>query len=330
MNEENSAAKEKPKKKRHSLWWIWFLLILAAFAAGAVLGLKLNTLPIPTEVRDRLYPVLESYIPGSTAVHTPEAVPPAPTPAVTSAPELPATPEPTAEPAPVIAAETPVPEALAIPAPEETPAPVEMETPVPAETQAPAETAEPEHTEDALLEMSSSDRFAAPAEPVRYIGVNAALDAALLEAKVDERDAEITGVVRTKDEDGKAVYEVSFAVGEISYDYIVDAVSGEIDSYQISGLSFSDTATFAASFTGDTMTEAEAAKEPIGEERAKETAYKHASVKPAEVVRVTVDLKEDAEISDSAFYHLEFKTATKSFQYDVDAVSGEILGFEKK
>ena len=63
---------EKPRKKRRSLWWLWFLLILAAFAGGIVCGLKINTLPLPTEVRDRIYPVLESYIPGSTTPRTPD------------------------------------------------------------------------------------------------------------------------------------------------------------------------------------------------------------------------------------------------------------------
>ena len=72
MSEENTQANEQPqKKKKRSLWWLWFLLILLAFAAGAVCGLKLNTMPLPNEVRDRVYPVLESYIPGSTAVRTP-------------------------------------------------------------------------------------------------------------------------------------------------------------------------------------------------------------------------------------------------------------------
>ena len=62
---------------------LWFLLILAAFAGGIVCGLKINTLPLPTEVRDRIYPVLESYIPGSTTPRTPEAAAVAVTPEIT-------------------------------------------------------------------------------------------------------------------------------------------------------------------------------------------------------------------------------------------------------
>ena len=29
---------EQPKKKKHSLWWIWIILILAAYAGGIVTG----------------------------------------------------------------------------------------------------------------------------------------------------------------------------------------------------------------------------------------------------------------------------------------------------
>ena len=75
MNEENTVVSgEKPRKKKRSLWWLWFLLILAAFAGGIMLGLKINTLPLPTEFRARVYPILESYIPGSTTPRTPDDI----------------------------------------------------------------------------------------------------------------------------------------------------------------------------------------------------------------------------------------------------------------
>ena len=353
MSEENSVVTEKPRKKKRSLWWIWFLLILVAFAAGAVVGLKLNTLPLPNEMRDKLYPVLESYIPGSTAVHTPAAETPAPeptlepveTPEQTAEPEPVAAPEPTAEPEPAQTPEpTAEPELLVIP---ETPATfilpetpsttIEPESGAEAEaieeTAAPEETAVPERSMDTeALAVSDAASFASEEQNVKYIGVNAAVEAALSHADIAEKDAEITGVVRTRDEDGKAVYRVSFSVGDINYTYTVDAVTAEIDGFQMSGMTFSDTAAFAASFTGDAVTESEATEAPsdtISEERAMEIAYKHASVKAGEVIRVTVETKTDTENNDAEFYHLVFKTATKSFEYDIDLNSGEILSFVK-
>lgn len=324
MNEEKTVMNgDKPRKKKRSLWWLWFLLILAAFAGGCVAGLKINTLPLPTEIRDRLYPVLESYIPGSTTPRTPNAV------AVT--------PEPTAEPvaAPVPAEETPAPEAAPIPAAEtltpseespipaeETPAPA-AETPAPvAEIQAPApaETAE-------VFRMSDTDVFESAEPAKKYIGVEAALEIALKHAEIEEADAEISGVYRTKEADGEAVYEVSFTSGDISYEYVIDAFDGEIAGWKMSGFTFSDTAAYAADFTGNDLPEAEVAAAPasaavIGEENAKEIAFNHAAVKQAEVLRATVEMSSGP---DGDFYAVEFRTASRQFSYKIDAHTGEIL-----
>ena len=308
MNEENSVMNgEKPRKKRRSLWWLWFLLILAAFAGGIVVGLKINTLPLPTEVRDRLYPVLESYIPGSTTPQTPE---PAAVPAPPAGPEPSREPEQTAAPA-----ETP--------APEETAAPLE-ETVMTVETPAPLETEEPEP-----LRVSETAAFESDAEPAKkYIGIDAALEIALRHAGVEEADAAISGVYRTKDADGEAIYEVSFQGGDIGYEYQIGAVDGEIAGWKMSGFTFSDTAAFAADFAGNDVPEAEVSaapapeKELIGEENAREIAFNHAAVKPAEVLRATVELKQDES---AEFYSVEFKTATRRFSYEIEACTGEIL-----
>ena len=312
MNEEKTVMNgDKPRKKKRSLWWLWFLLILAAFAGGCVVGLKINTLPLPTEVRDRLYPVLESYIPGSTTPRTPEAVTVTPEP--TAAPEL----------TPAPAAETPAPEAAPVPA-EEAPAPVE-ETPAPAETpvSAPAESAE-------ALRMSDTAVFETAEPAKKYIGVEAALETALKHAEIEAADAEISGVYRTKDADGEAVYEVGFTSGDISYEYVIDALDGEIAGWKMSGFSFSDTAAYAAEFAGNDLSEAELMSAPvpadvIGEENAREIACNHAAVKPAEVLQAEVELRSGP---DGEFYAVKFRTASRRFSYEIDAHTGEILADE--
>ena len=204
---------EQPKKKKHSLWWIWLLLILAAYAGGIVTGLKLNTLPLPSDVRDRLYPILESYIPGSTKTSVPAAGTPAPaeteTPAVTESP-----------------VETEAPK------PEETEAPVETPVPEPELIAAPAETLAPdEPAESAMGETPAA----------KPIGVNKALKIALQEAGAEDGKAEVNGVYRAKDEAGSTVYEVSFMLDGSSYDYVIDAFSGEVVSEQLSSAALSET-----------------------------------------------------------------------------------------
>lgn len=303
MSEDNSVMNsEKPRKKRRSLWWLWFLLILAAFAGGIVCGLKINTLPLPTEVRDRIYPVLESYIPGSTTPRTPEA-------AVAVTPKI--TPEPTAEPEPT---DAPVPEETVVP--EETAAPVE-------------EIVMNEPVSEAVRFETQNDMTAAEPEPSKkYIGVSAALEAALQHAEVAEEDAEITGVFRTKDEDGEPVYEVSFKSGEISYDYVIGAVDGEIAGWKMSGFTFSETVAYAADFSGEAVPEAEitpepaADREPIGEDSAREIALNHAHVKAAALLDSTVTLQ---QAEDGDFYKVEFRTASRKFEYHIDAYTGDVM-----
>ena len=227
MNEVNPAA--RAPRKRRSFLWLWILMILAAFTAGIVLGLKLNTLPLPNDVQNRLYPVLEAIIPGSTTARPQQA---APAPVVTPAPAPAETPAPVETPAP--AAETPAPAAM--------PAALDL-PPIPADelTQPEAEP-EVEIVESVGPAVSDTARF--ESAPAKSIGVDAALDAALSYAKVEKKDAEVTGVYRLKDEDGQNVYEVAFKVGEISYEYIVSAADGEILGWKMSGFHVEDLETF--------------------------------------------------------------------------------------
>ena len=336
MNEDRSVGREVQRKKRHSFWWVWVLLILIAFGGGVIVGLKLNTMPLPNEMKDRLYPVLESYIPGSTAVHAPAAPAPVPTPAQE------------------IAAE-----AEALPAPEETAVPAETTAPEAVETSAPESTPAPTEKPEVLV-MEAAETFNAsegaaladrqtPAEK-KYVGVSAALKRALEQAKVDEEDADVSGVLRTKDEDGNPVYKVSFKSGEYSYDYIIDAVSGEVVSWEKSGFSHVESMTYAATFAEEPVTETEAAaiaetpaaeavevpeisaapvpaKIKITEERAKEIAYEHAGVKATEVRRVTARPEFDDGLE---CYDVDFMTADGRYEYKIEAYTGEILEFEQE
>ena len=193
----------------------------------------------------------------------------------------------------------------------------------------PETTPAPEATEPAAFALSENAVFRSSAEgEKKYIGVSAALDAALDHAKIAAEDAEISGVFRTKDADEKTVYEVSFMSGEYTYDYVIDAYTGEVDGWKISGFSLSDNATFAASFDGEAVTEKEAATAApalIGEEKAKEIAFEHAAVKETQVQSVTVDLQGE---TDAETYKVAFKTAARSLEYEIDAYTGEILGYE--
>lgn len=339
-NNQTAEYNAKPVKKRRSLWWLWLILILVAFAGGIIAGLKLNTMPLPMQVKDKLYPVIESYIPGGTKPHTPIAAPEA-----TAAPALTAAPESTAAPvltaAPEAAPEfSPVPEANI--APEVTPfptaepaaafepllaaEPITVTAPAGESVPAAEATPAPKNTVEMTTAVSETNAFESSA-PSKYIGVDNALRIALEHAEHAKEEVEVDGVYRTKDDEGAAVYHVSFHIGEICYDYVLDAFSGEILSWKMTGLSASETLAFAADFQGNDQTEAEAAAAPemISDEQAREYAYAHAGVKAADVLRSSVELDQTGE---KACYHVVFRITDRRFDYSVDACTGEILNFE--
>ena len=64
----------------------------------------------------------------------------------------------------------------------------------------------------------------------------------------------------------------------------------------------------------------------IGSERAKEIAYLHAVVDPSMVFDLEVDLNEE---DGRMIYEVEFKANDTKYEYDIDAVSGEIVKWER-
>ena len=213
----------------------------------------------------------------------------------------------------------------------ETPVSVAV-TPAPAPTAA-AEKTEEKETEPLPTETPTPAVFekqeTATFDSGKYIGVDAALKAALDRAKVAEGDAEVTGVHRTKDEDGTPVYEVGFTVDGIRYDYVINAISGEVESWIHSGFSFSDTQTFggASGIDGiDVFADSAASDEKIDADDAKTIAYRDAGVRAPEVLRIRNSLVEEGGRS---FYEIEFRTIAASYSYQIDAFTGEILKSDK-
>lgn len=288
MNEDQSPAiQESPKKRKRSLWWLWLLLVLAVFAGGTVLGLKLSTMPLPYDVAGRLFPT------GAVEAPVQAAVTPQPTQAA-------ATPAPKVTPAP---AATP----MASPAPVETPDKAAV-TP-PAETAAGGETA---------------------AMTGKFIGVDAALKAALDRAKLKESEVEVTGVIRTRDADGQTVYEVSFNAGAVEYETIVNALNGEIEGWRMSNLTHSEVAAFAVPTPGATPAafgQGQGYGSPsVSVEQAKEIAFAHAGVKAEDATRVRTELERRGN---SACYEIDFRVGLYEYEYTIDAFTGEILAYDK-
>lgn len=298
MNEENTKLGEstqaKPKKKR-SFWFLKLLLILIVFAGGIILGLKLNTMPGPNAILNRYFPTLQATLnpEGQTAEAAPE---------VTTAPDV--TPAPTEAPA------------------EAVPAPAETEVP----EAAPAE----ENADVGIIggaDGSTQILVTEPAEEeAKPIGIDAALSAALRKAGVQEADAVVYGVYPTET-NGLNAYQVDFAAGDTEYMYLVDMYSAEIVGWKKVRVTPSYQGTTPTdvfdTMVPDDMTET---RDLVSEEDAQNTALSHAGVRSTAARDLVSELKREGS---KVWYEVSFQAGLYKYSYQVDAVSGEILDYNR-
>lgn len=304
MNEENTKLSEntpaKPKKKR-SFWFLKFLLVLIVFAGGIILGLKLNTMPGPNAILNRYFPALQATLnpEGQTAEAAPE---------VTAAPDV--TPAPTEAPA------------------EAVPAPAEPEQP--AETKAPEAAPAEESSAESVIGGKDEPTGILVSEPTeeeaKPIGIDAALAAALAKAGVKEADALVYGVYPIET-NGLSAYQVDFASGDTEYMYLVDMFTSEIVGWKKVRVTPSyQGATPTDVFDGMVPDDMAETRDLVSEEDAQKAALDHAGVRSAAARDLVSELKREGS---KVWYEVSFKAGLYKYSYQVDAVSGEILDYNR-
>ncbi|MCM1112533.1 MAG: PepSY domain-containing protein [Muribaculum sp.] len=147
-----------------------------------------------------------------------------------------------------------------------------------------------------------------------YIGREAAKQAALQHAGFDADSVNFTHV-HLEFDDGRWQYDVEFHQGQEEYDYDIDAVTGEILSYD-HDTDYKKTVSAAETQTaGGRITEAEA----------KRLALQHAGISESDAQSLTIELDYD---DGRAEYEVEWHVGETEYTCDVDAYTGEILSFE--
>ena len=326
MNEEqNVNTNPKPKKKR-SFWWLKLLFILILVAAGVIGGIMLSSQEYTQKILGELFPQLavssiEAPAPVETlapsVVEKPiEFTTPTPAPKPSKAPleivspkaEEKAEPEETAEP-----------EGSA--APEEK-AEVEEPAVAPSATPAPEESAKPEVLPAfAPVTETPAPVESAPAAKDGFIGIDAALEAALKHAKLSENDVIVYGVSREKD-DGNYYYEVEFLYNNLEYEYEINARTGVVEGWKIDREKSLAPAAAAAP-----VKEAAAETSYVSLEDAKQTALFHAGYKEHETTDMEASLKID---NNKVVYEIEFWAEGYDYNYKLDAESGLVIMVEKE
>lgn len=116
--------------------------------------------------------------------------------------------------------------------------------------------------------------------------------------------------VRVDRENGKTVYEVAMEYENKAYEVLIDVDSKEVIKYSQDNLKETN----------------QSSNNYIGVDRAKEIVLNHANLTTNDVVFKKVELDIDYGI---ATYEIEFYNNFIEYDYEVDAISGSILKFEK-
>lgn len=162
---------------------------------------------------------------------------------------------------------------------------------------------------------SSSVTQTGTASDKAYIGKEEALNLACAQAQIAAADA-LHIEVEFDSEDGRMVYEVEIKMETGEYEYEIDARTGEILRAESKNWRTEKeehpTENVSASY--------------IGENAALAVALNHAGVSESALTKMEIELDEH---DNRMVYEVEFRTDHEKFEYEIDAVSGEIRKAER-
>ena len=170
---------------------------------------------------------------------------------------------------------------------------------------------QPESTQDSKTPDSKSTSGASEQQ---YIGTEAAKVAALNHAGLKSDEVNFVHA-HLESDDGIWQYDIEFHKDTTEYDYDIDALTGEI-------LSFDHDAEYYHHAQA-----ANAGSEQITEEQAKQLALQHAGVAEKDAQRLQIEFDYDDGRGE---YEVEWYVGRTEYSCDVDAVTGSILSYDKE
>ena len=144
-----------------------------------------------------------------------------------------------------------------------------------------------------------------------YIGEEKAKSIAFEHAGVTEQDIRQLEIELDYD-DGRMIYEVEFYIGQIEYDYEIDAKNGRILE-------------FKSKDKENAGTPPAQTDQYIGRGRAEEIALNHAGLSRNQVRKLETEMERDRN---RMTYEVEFEHENYKYEYEIDAESGRIIEVE--
>ncbi|MDO4564058.1 MAG: PepSY domain-containing protein, partial [Clostridia bacterium] len=151
------------------------------------------------------------------------------------------------------------------------------------------------------------------ASDAAYIGTDAALNAAYEHAGITAAEAERVKIKLDYD-DGLMVYEIEFYVASIEHDYEINALTGEVVKFE------SEAGSVKPAQGTDTTTY-------ITEAEAKAIALNHAGISEADTLYLTIKRGNDDGVME---YEIEFYCNGVEYDYEINAITGDIISAEKE
>lgn len=147
----------------------------------------------------------------------------------------------------------------------------------------------------------------------KQIGVEGAKQIALAHAKVAQMNVTFIKA-ELETENDRLVYDIEFYSGNVEYDYDIDAVSGDIVSYDYDIENYNITVQQTNVDTVD-----------IGVEKAKDIALSHAghSIDKVSFVKAEIDYEDGIKV-----YDIDFYSGNVEYDYEINAATGSILSVD--
>jgi uncharacterized membrane protein YkoI len=160
------------------------------------------------------------------------------------------------------------------------------------------------------------------ASAAAYIGNQAAIKAALRHAGIEQNNARIIKCEMDW-ENGRMVYEVDFGAAGYEYEYEINAKTGDIIRFEKE----SEREPSILQVEGQTTSQPAETPSPaspnyLSEATVKSIIFKHAGVKESEVYGFSCKLENEDGV---AVYEIEFHAKGYEYDYDVHALTGEIV-----
>ena len=124
-------------------------------------------------------------------------------------------------------------------------------------------------------------------------------------------------------DDGVTYYDVEFRAGNVEYDYEIHHVSGQVLEWD---KDVDDDIPVTTKNKTTTTTQAKPTAHLMTEEEAKDKALAHAGLTAKEVTFEKVELDRD---DGTPYYEVEFHKGNVEYSYDIHAVSGRVLEWDK-